>query len=385
MSTTMNRRSWLKTSALLTGGLTVFNSKWMVASATPHINSCTLTDFEFLRHAPPTLKARLFANENPFGPCDKAKQAIKDCVDTCYQYPMQKGEELGQLLEKKEGVTMEMMMPGGGSSPLLQATALYFAKDGGNVISGDPSYEDIPFWMEQVGAQWIKVPLTKDYKLNLPAMEKAVNAQTKLVYICNPNNPTGTTVDTTALKDFCERVSKKATVFVDEAYIDYVENPQATSMLDCVKKGQNVIVSRTLSKLYGFAGLRMGYIIAKPDLLKKIEPYSTTFFILSAPAIHAAIAGLNDDAYLQSALQKTAASKEYLYKQLKAEGYEYIPSQTNFVMFPLKMEGKRFVEEMMKRGVGLRDWKLEGKDWCRISIGRMDEMEAFAEAFKELS
>jgi len=385
MSTTMNRRSWLKTSALLTGSLTVFNAKWMVAGAAPRINSCTLTDFAIARNAPPNLKARLFANENPFGPCDKAKQAIRDCLDTCYQYPMQQGEELGKLLEKKEGVTMEMMMPGGGSSPLLQATALYFAKDGGNVISGDPSYEDLPFWMEQVGAQWIKVPLTKDYKLNLEAMEKAVNAQTKLVYICNPNNPTGTMVDAAALRDFCERVSKKTTVFVDEAYIDYVDNPQAASMLDCVKKGHNVIVARTLSKLYGFAGLRMGYIMAKPDLLKKIEPYSTTFFTISAPAIHAAIAGLNDDAYLKGALQKTTASKEYLYQQLKAEGYEYIPSHTNFVMFPLRMEGKRFVDEMMKRGVGLRDWKLAGKDWCRVSIGRMDEMEAFAEAFKEIS
>ena len=380
----MNRRSWLKASALLTGGLAL-GSKWTPAHATPLVNSCTRTDLQLARTAPPTLKARLFANENPFGPGDKAKKAIADCVGTCYQYPMQAGEELGKLLEKKEGVTMEWMMPGGGSSPLLHATAMYFAKGGGNIISGDPSYEDIPQWAEKVGAQWIKVPLTADYHLDLPAMEKKVNSRTKLVYICNPNNPTGTAVDTAALKDFCERVSKKTTVFVDEAYIDYLGNPQQHTMLDCVKKGQNVIVARTLSKLYGFAGLRFGYIMAPPDLLKKLEPYSTSFYTISAPAIHAAIAGLNDTEYLQSALQKTERSKQHLYHTLKGEGYSYIPSKTNFVMFPLQMSGERFAEEMWKRGVGLRDWKLNGKDWCRISIGRMDEMEAFAEAFKEIS
>jgi histidinol-phosphate aminotransferase len=385
MSTHMNRRSWLKKSVLLTGGITL-GSNWIGAKATPRtINSCTLTDFEIARQAPPELKARLFANENPFGPSDKAKKAIHDCLGTCYQYPMQSGEQLGKLLETKEGVPMDMIMPGGGSSPLLHAVALYAAKEGGNVISADPSYEDIPYYMEQVGAKWKKIPLTHDYHLDLTAMEKAVDNNTRLVYICNPNNPTGTALDTAALKSFCERVSKKTLVFVDEAYIDYLGNVKNVTMLDCVQKGQNVIVARTLSKLYGFAGLRMGYIMARPDLIKKIEPYSTSFFTLSAPAIHAAIAGLNDDAYLKDAFDKTERSKQYLYSKLKEEGYSYIPSKTNFVMFPLQMDGKRFTEEMMKRGVGLRDWKLNGKDWCRISIGRMDEMEAFATAFKELS
>lgn len=384
MLTHMNRRHWLKMGALLTGGLTIGN-KWAPAHAAPRINSCTATDLEMASTAPPTLKARLFANENPFGPSDKVKAAIAACLGTCYQYPMQSGEELGKMLVAKEGITMDMMMPGGGSSPLLHATAMYFAKDGGNVISADPSYDDVPQRAQSIGAQWIKVPLTADYHLDLGAIEKAVNSQTKLVYICNPNNPTGTAVNTAALKDFCERVSKKCTVFVDEAYIDYLGNPQEHTMLDCVKKGQNVIVARTLSKLYGFAGLRLGYIMAPPDLLKKLEPYSTSFFTLSAPAIHAAIAGLNDTEYLQSALQKTEESKQHLYNTLKKEGYTYIPSKTNFVMFPLQMDGGRFAEEMWKRGVGLRDWKLNGRDWCRISIGRMDEMEAFAEAFKEIS
>jgi len=116
-----------------------------------------------------------------------------------------------------------------------------------------------------------------------------------------------------------------------------------------------------------------------------MEKFTKDKYAISALALPAAIASYQDQPFLQEALKKTIASKEYLYKVLKEEGYEYIPSVANFVMFPLKMDGKRFVEEMMKRGVGLRNWQFNDKEWCRISIGRMDEMEAFAAAFKELS
>jgi histidinol-phosphate aminotransferase len=230
-----------------------------------------------------------------------------------------------------------------------------------------------------------KGAITADYKLDLDAMEAKVDANTGLVYICNPNNPTATVVDTEKLKAFCERVSKKATVFVDEAYIDYLPDPQAASMVSMIKAGHNVIVARTFSKLYGFAGLRLGYIISQPDTIKAFEKYTTQAWSISATTLSAALAGYRETDFLNDTLKKTNASKEYLYSVLKKEGYDYIPSSANFVMFPLKMDGKKFSTEMFKRGVGIRDWKFNGKDWCRVSIGRMDEMEAFAAAFKELS
>jgi histidinol-phosphate aminotransferase len=129
----------------------------------------------------------------------------------------------------------------------------------------------------------------------------------------------------------------------------------------------------------------MGYVIAPAEMIDLLSNYAPNFYSHSAPALSAALASYQDKEYIQAAVKKTTASKEYLYSVLKAEGYSYIPSSTNFVMFPLKMDGPRFTEEMMKRGVGLRNWKLNNTDWCRISIGRMDEMEAFAAAFKELS
>ncbi|HEY8916994.1 MAG TPA: histidinol-phosphate transaminase [Chitinophaga sp.] len=387
---TMNRRHWLKTSALFTGSLpfltgTLNGVAAVAAPAVKHASPGQLTDAEFARRIPVEIKARLFANENPFGPSDKAKQAIIDSLASSYQYPFMHLTELEDKITSYEGVGKDMILLSAGSSPLLMATALYCCKDGGNVVTGDPTYDDLPKSAEKIGAQWVKVPLTAEYKLDLDAMEKAVNANTKLVYVCNPNNPTATAVDTEKLKAFCERVSKKVTVFVDEAYIDYLPDPQAATMVDCLKKGQNIIVARTFSKLYGFAGLRVGYVMAHPEMLEKIEMYTKDKYAISAPALHAAIASYQDKPFLADALKKTLASKDFLYKTLKEEGYEYIPSVTNFAMFPLKMEGTRFVDEMMKRGVALRNWMVNGKDWCRISIGRMDEMEVFAAAFKELS
>jgi histidinol-phosphate aminotransferase len=385
-----NRRKWLKQTAMLAGGLPLAGSLFSnLASAASkpampekHI---FISDRQFAELAPINLKARLLANENPFGPSDKAKKAIIDAIDKSYQYPIAYLNDLSNKIADYEGVQKENVLISSGSSPLLHAAAILYSKPGSNIITGETTYEDLPSKASQLGAKWVKVPLTKSYSLDLDAMEKAVDANTTLIYICNPNNPTGTVVDADKLKAFCERVSKNVTIFVDEAYIDYLDNPQAVTLIDAVRKNQNVIVARTFSKLYGFAGLRVGYIVAKTELIKKVGNFSEGAFSISATSIQAALAAYNDKEFLQSAFAKTMASKNFLYEILKKEGYDYIPSSANFVLFPIKMDGQKFVDEMMKRSVGVRNWKMVGKDWCRISIGRMDEMQAFAEAFKEIS
>ena len=385
MATSMNRRNWLKTSSMLTGGLAFLPATWNKLEAAPVTPAGNmLSEAEFLADVPPAIKARLSANENPFGPSDSAKKAISEALSSSYKYSFMENRALGEKISSKYGVNKEMIILGAGSTPLLRASAIHFSKEGGNIVTGDPSYEDLPSHATSFNAKWVKVPLTADYKLDLDAMEKAVDANTKLVYICNPNNPTGTTLDSAKLKTFCERVSKKVPVFVDEAYIDYLPDPEAATVVDLVKSGHNIIVARTFSKLYGFAGLRIGYAITTPELLKQLELYNCDG-ALSSLSVKAAIATFDDKEYLKAALEKTMASKDYLYSVLKAEGYEYIPSSANFVMFPIKMDGRRFNEEMFKRSVSIRNWKFNKKDWCRVSIGTMDEMKTFAEAFKEIS
>jgi histidinol-phosphate aminotransferase len=390
MSNEINRRNWIKTSAMMAGGLAFLGGTADKLAAAPIIKKLNqgeevLTEEMFLRGAPIDLKARLNANENPFGPSPAAKKALMDAIDGSFRYPMRSIGDLAEKIAKYEGVSpFNNVMMAAGSTPLLMAAAMHYSEGGKEIVTGDPSYEDLPSRAVKFGAKWIKVSLTPDYKLDLDAMEAKVNANTGLVYICNPNNPTATVVDTAKLKAFIDRVSKKTTVFVDEAYINYLPDPDAVTMIGCVKAGQNVIVARTFSKLYGFAGLRCGYIITQPEIIGTLSKYADGFG-LAAPTIAAAMAAYQEKDFLQDALKKTMASKEYLYSVLKKEGYEYIPSSANFVMFPLKMDKKKFSDEMYKRGVGIRTWVLNGKDYCRISIGRMDEMEAFADAFKQIS
>lgn len=382
----MSRRKWLKTTTVLGTAFPFLSSSLNAAPVNTGIKTLSsLTDREYARFVPPGLKARLFANENPFGPSDAAKKAITEALTNSYQYPFMDTEKLALEIEKREKLGERMVMLGAGSSPLLMAAAMHFSNGGGNVVAGDPSYDDLPSRFEHFKGKWKKIPLTPAYTLDLDAMEKAVDSETRLVYVCNPNNPTGTIVDSNKLRSFCERVSQKVTVFVDEAYIDYLPDPEASSMMDLARVGKNVIIARTFSKLHGFAGLRIGYIVGQTPLLEKLAPYSTGEICICGASAHAALISYQDQNFLKQALTKTQASKDFLYSTLKSEGYEYIPSTTNFVMFPIKMEGGRFVSEMMKRGVGIRDWKFNGKDWCRVSLGRMDEMQAFAAAFKEIS
>ncbi|HEX6223536.1 MAG TPA: histidinol-phosphate transaminase [Chryseolinea sp.] len=390
---TLNRRQWIKNSTLVTGSLALLSGSLTDAFAKPSKLSKYVSTTETMsadmirRHAlAPEIKARLSANENPFGPSEKAKKALVEAIDKSYQYPMKSLMTLTENIANYEGVKVENVMLGAGSGPLLQAAVSYFGKMGGNLISGDPTYGNIPNDMtEYFKTEWKKIPLTAEYKLDLDAMEKAIDDKTVLMYICNPNNPTGTTVDSAKLKGFCERVSKKVPVFVDEAYIDYMDNPKEASVMDLVAKGHNVMVARTFSKLYGFAGLRVGYMVAQTPMLEAFKPYSKGGRSISATSGSAALATYNDTEFLQAALKKTVESKEYLYKILKKQGYEYIPSSTNFVLFPIKMEGKKFTEEMMSRGVSVRYWKFSGKEWCRVSIGLMEEMKAFEEAFVQIA
>ncbi|HEY4061639.1 MAG TPA: histidinol-phosphate transaminase [Puia sp.] len=390
----ITRRQLLKRGALLAGGLSFAGGLLDKVQASPLVTNPVAplvhgteawTDKDVALNAPEVLKARLFANENPFGPSDKAKKAIMDALPTSYQYPFRSMGDLTKKIADFEGVKQENILMASGSSPLLLAAALCYSKPGGNVITGDPSYEDLPSRATRVGEKWVKVPLTADFKLDLDAMEKAIDANTGLIYICNPNNPTATVLDTAKLKSFCERVSKRVPVFIDEAYIDYLPDPQGTTLIPMVNTGANIIVARTFSKLYGFAGLRIGYVVTQPEIIKDLSAHTEGSMSISAPTLQAALAGYQDREYLDAALKKTLASKEYLYEVLKKEGYTYVPSSANFVLFPIKMEGKQFTDEMMKRGVGVRFWKFNNKEWCRVSIGRMDEMEAFAAAFKELS
>lgn len=385
----IKRRDLLKRGLFLSGGLTLLSGYGGNSLAAKPLFSgpkkvpALPADFRAYETTPPGLKARLFANENPFGPSAKAKQAIVDAINNSYQYPFLNFSILESKIQENEGLNKDQVLLAAGSSPLLLAAALHYHK--GTIISATPTYEDLLERAEILGGKVVRVPLTEDHGYDLDEIEKRIDASTSLVYICNPNNPTATLTDAAKLSSFCDRVADRVTVFIDEAYIDYMSHPKAATLMGHVRKGKNVIIARTFSKLYGFAGLRVGYIAAQPAIIKQLQKYTAGPMSISAPSLAAAIAAYQDVEFLKEAYDKTQASKTFLYNTLKEEGYSFIPSYANFVMFPVKMDGGRFSEEMMKRGVGVRSWRYAGQEWCRVSIGTLSEMQAFASAFKEIS
>lgn len=379
----INRRDWLRASMLSGLGLATaqagYCEPWLDASAVA------------APARPPkggVMKARLSANENPYGPSPKALKAITEAAPDGYLYPFQYGTQLRKMIAEQEGVAEEQILLAPGSGSLLVAAAMHYsyARPGGTIISADPTYEQLMRAAVQHGAKWEKVPLTAgNYDHNLAEMEKRIGDNTSLVYVNNPNNPTGVTIDPVALRAFVDRVSARKPVFVDEAYIHYTSDPSKFTVIDNIRKGQDVLVARTFSKIYGMAGLRMGYLVGQPDTLAAISKWGGGPGGLTMTTLRAALACYKDDEFIKYSLAKGLESREFLYQTLKTNGYTYLPSGTNFVLFPIRMKGEDFVSRMMEQGVSIRQWKFDGQYWCRVSLGTMPQMQAFADGLKVIS
>ena len=254
--------------------------------------------------------------------------------------------------------------------------------EGGNVVSADPSYMSLIHVAEAVGATWIPVPLAKDWSHDLDAMEAAVDADTKLVYVCNPNNPTGSVTDATKLREFCKRVSKKAPVFVDEAYLEFMDGGE--SMVSLVAEGYNIMVARTFSKIHGMAGLRIGYMVAQPEYIEEMQQITRGGMGIAQTTIAAATASFHDQEFLSMSLEKNTAVRGRVVSTLTEKGFSPVPSQTSFVIFPIAMEGKVFLDQMYGHQVGVRAFEFMDQNWCRVSMGTMEEAEIFLETISKV-
>lgn len=382
----INRRDWLRASMLSGLGLAA-----MPGVAAP-LSFCEPEPVVPPGYKPPgsALKARLSANENPYGPSPKALKAITEAAPEGYLYAMEYARQFRKLVADTEGVPEDHVLLGAGSGELLTAASLWAAyrpSAGRTIVAPDPTFDSLPRTAIKHGITMDRVPLVAadGYDINLNKLAERVGGQTGMVYLCNPNNPTAITVDPTKLRAFCEAVGAKTPILVDEAYIDYTPDPKGYSMVDLVKKGSNVIVTKTFSKVHGFAGLRTGYMIAKPELLEPISKFATGGSNMSMTTLRAAIVSLQDKEFIKYSLGKAKESKEYLAGVLKQHSYEPLPSGANFVMFPIRMKGEDFVGRMMEQGVSIRQWKFDGQHWCRVSLGTMPQMQAFAEGLKVIS
>ncbi|MBN8821915.1 MULTISPECIES: histidinol-phosphate transaminase [unclassified Spirosoma] len=377
----INRRDWLRASLL--SGLSM--------AAAPAAFCEPEQEMPLGYKAPKgPLKARLSANENPYGPSPKVLKTITEAAPDGYLYAMEHARKFRKLVADTEGVPEEYVLLGAGSGELLTAASLWAAyrpNAGRTIVAPDPTFDQLPRAAMKHGVNIDRVPLVAadGYDINLNKLNERVNSQTGMVYLCNPNNPTAIIVDPSKLRAFCESVGAKTPILVDEAYIDYTPDPKAYSMVDMVKKGSNVIITKTFSKVHGFAGLRTGYMIAKPELLEQISKFATGGGCISMTTLRAAMVSLQDKEFINYSLGKAKESKDFLLGVLKQTNYEPLPSGANFVMFPIRMKGEDFVTRMMDQGVSIRQWKFDGQYWCRVSLGTMDQMKAFADALKMIS
>jgi histidinol-phosphate aminotransferase len=337
--------------------------------------------------APPDfehMKARLLANENPWGPSKKAQAAIAAAASKGNRYVYKSAMKMVEILAEKEGVPIDHIMIAPGSTDVLEKVAFALCRNGGNVISADPSYMSLVNTATTIGATWKNIKLRSDYAHDVDTMAAAIDADTKLIYICNPNNPTGTITPAEEIRGFVRKVSSKAPIFVDEAYLELMDKPESETVVDTIKEGHDVIISRTFSKIHGMAGLRIGYMIARPDRIKMIQALVRTEMGISVTSLEGALASLKDVEFQEFTRVNNKKNRDYVFAELKKAGFEPIPSHTSFILFPIQMPSEELMKKMFEKGVGIRGYEIHGKPYARVSMGTMDELKLFVKSLNEI-
>jgi histidinol-phosphate aminotransferase len=380
MNPMQSRRSWLKSSLGLTAGLMITPALADQLLAAP----VSRAEDSFMWLSPPNGKLiRLGSNENPYGPSAKARAAIEQAAGEFNRYPFNQVNELRSLIAQKEGVDPEYILIANGSSETLCLAGLAASLEGGSVLSAFPTFRSLMDYAVKFNARWDRVDLDDYHVHNLEAMAAAVKGDTRLMFVCNPNNPTGTVLDAGRLRSFVIEMAKKTIVFMDEAYLEFLEPHEQQSMVELVKQGHNVIVSRTFSKVNGLAGLRIAHAIAHPDMVKKLAKYQMGV-VNNQAALAAAKASLGDDEFASLTRNKNNEALNYFQNYLDRKKWFHGKSRTNCVLFPAPKDGKMILAETEKRGFQIRIWDYQQREWCRVSIGTLEEMKAFTKVFDEV-
>jgi histidinol-phosphate aminotransferase len=362
-----NRRNWLKQISLGTIALGFYNVEAFAKPAQEYI----LPDLD---PSPITLRS----NENPYGPSPLARAAMTKSINNSNRYGWDLSSELITHIAKKNTVSDKNILLGAGSTEILDLVLQYTALKKGNFIIAETTFDYWTAPYEKLGLKKISIPLTQDKKHDLKAMSKAIDSDTKMVYICNPNNPTGTICNREELESFIKEATKKAIVFVDEAYIDFTKEQ---SLCDLVIENKNLIITRTFSKMYGLAGARVGYAIAHAATIEELDTVrSSQNMAVSVVSTAAAIASLKDEKFTQQVYSLNQQVKKYTMDQLTLLNLNCIPSYSNFIYFSLDNYKKDYFKQLEEHNIqGTKIYEENGK-WTRITIGTMKEMQRFIAA-----
>ena len=324
---------------------------------------------------------RLSANENPYGPSSNALKAAAQASNKGAYYPGKIASELMQMIAEKNKLELNQVAISSGSNEGLSAAVVGWGKEG-QIISPSFTYDLHLGYAQRIGTKVLRVPLDNDMSIDLNAMQAAVDKSVSMVYLCNPNNPTGKTIDGNTLRKFCRAVGKNVTVLVDEAYNELTDNPEYTSMVDLVREGENVIVMRTFSKLYGMAGMRVGYAMGREDLIKKVRSHIMAWpNIVGLAAAHACY---NEDDFIKYSLNKINQGRNLVNDVFIQEGIKPLPSETNFVLADIGRDAKDFEIKMRQENILVHRAYSLYPNHLRVSMGKIEDLQTFAEVFKRV-
>jgi histidinol-phosphate aminotransferase len=315
-------------------------------------------------------------NENPYGPSPAARRVMAASIPEGCRYPS--SEEIKSLIRKialHEGTDSQHIVIGTGSGELLRALVLVCARDGGEIVAAEPTYLELPEYAETLGVHMKFVPVDAQLQHDLTAMHAAVNARTRAVYICNPNNPTGTAVSAAAIRDFIAALPPHVLAVVDEAYMDFADGAGVGSVVDLVDGPRRVVVLRTFSKLHGMAGMRLGYAITRTDIAIELAAVCMTY--PNIMVVRAGQASLADKAFLADTRRRIVASRTRITSQLTALGRRYAQPQGNFVFFDTGIPLAQFSKRMEAHNILVGRLFPPFESWCRITIGTEADVSAF--------
>ncbi|RJS18315.1 aminotransferase [Corallococcus sp. H22C18031201] len=324
---------------------------------------------------------RLFSNENRYGPCEGAQRAIRESQSLSSRYAsLDTLNAMKQRIADLEGLTPEHVLLTSGSIEVLTCAAAEYAAGGGRIVCAKTTYDVLPVYAERIGGKVHRVPLDENQVHDLAAMEAAVDTDTRLVLVCNPNNPTGTLLDSARLRAFCESVSARSTVLVDEAYLHYVEPAPGLSMVDLVRAGRNVIISRTFSKIYGLAGMRIGYALAQPAVVKRL--LELRMGLINSTGLAAAYASLEDQAFVPRMRKLNAESRKIITAVLDETGMKYAAGHGNFLWIALRADQLDLPSRFIPHGFSLTTVPTRpipaDVSALRLTLGTVEEMRTLA-------
>jgi len=320
---------------------------------------------------------RLSANENPYGPSPAALQAMREALPLVWRYPDETVQELAADLAAMHGVAKDWFVVGDGSSEILKLAASAFTDAHRKLVMADPTFEAIGKHAQVLGAEVVSIPLDRAYGHDLDRMSVPGAG---LVYLCNPNNPTGSITPKAKVRAFLDSLPRSTAVLVDEAYHHYVDSPDYESVIPLVKTHPNLIVARTFSKIYGMAGLRLGYAVAQPDAVKKLVAHAA-WDSVNALAVAAGRASLKDTAYAAEGQRRNRATRAQLAGDLARLGYEVIPSHANFMMIQTRKDVRPILAALQDRGIQVGRLFPALPQHLRVTIGTPAQMKRFLDAF----